>query len=147
MSNDVIATDHPLTESQRQTLSALLDTLLPASEDGMPSAEELDLMGYLVATAEDFIPLLAEIVGSFDEAFADLSLAQRLPLVETFSTTRKELFDGLLLHVYGCYYTDDRVLEGIGMAAGPPYPRGNTIESGDLSLLDPVMEKSPTYRK
>ena len=148
MSNDVIATDHPLTASQQQTLAALLDTMLPASDDGnLPSARELDLIGYVLDTAEDFIPLLVEIVDSFDEAFADLSIAQRYPLVEAFSTTRTELFESLLFQLYDCYYQDDRVLEGIGMATGPPFPDGNTIESGDLSLLDPVLEKSPTYRK
>ncbi len=148
MSNDVIATDHPLTASQQQTLAALLDTMLPASDDGnLPSARELDLIGYIVDAAEDFIPLLVEIVDSFDEAFSDLSIAQRYPLVEAFSTTRTELFESLLFQLYDCYYQDDRVLEGIGMAAGPPFPEGNTIESGDLSLLDPVLEKSPTYRK
>ncbi len=148
MSNDVIATDHPLTASQQQTLAALLDTMLPASDDGnLPSARELDLIGYINETAEDFIPLLVEIVDSFDEAFSDLSIVQRYPLVEAFSTTRTELFESLLFQLYDCYYQDDRVLEGIGMAAGPPFPEGNTIESGDLSLLDPVLEKSPTYRK
>lgn len=148
MSNDVIATDHPLTASQQRTLAALLDTMLPASDDGnLPSARELNLIGYLVETAEDFLPLLVEIVGNFDDAFADLSISQRYPLVEAFSATHAELFEALLLQLYGCYYTDDRVLEGIGMAPGPPFPKGNTVESGDLSLLDPVLQKSPTYRK
>ena len=40
-----------------------------------------------------------------------------------------------------------RVLEGIGVGSGPPFPRGNTLEAGDLSLLDPVIAHSKTYRR
>ncbi len=148
MTNDVIATDHPLNAAQQQTLAALLDTLLPASDDGnMPSAQSLDLVGYLDEKAEDFIPVLITIVGHFDDGFSDSSLSDRYPVVEAFSKAEPELFQGLLFHTYDRYYQDDRVLKGIGMAAGPPFPGGNTIEEGDLSLLDPVVQVARTYRK
>ncbi len=146
--NDVIATDHPLTPQQRQTLSALLDTLVPASDDGnMPSAQVLDFIGYLNDNAADFVASVVDIVGHFDGAFAGQALADRVTAVEAFSKTHPALFGNLLLHTYACYYQDDRVLEGIGEAAGPPFPRGNTVEVGDLSLLDPVVRQSRTYRK
>ena len=67
--------------------------------------------------------------------------------MDAFSKAHPVLFSGLLLHTYTCYYQDDRVLEGMGEAAGPPFPRGNTVEMGDLSLLDPVVRQSRTYRK
>ena len=148
MNDHVIATDHPLTTLQRQTLSALLDTILPGSDDErMLSAKDLDFVGYLDEKAAEFLPLLIEILGNFDEVFSGLSPSDRYSLVEAFSTARVELFEGLLFNIYSCYYQDDRVLEGIGMSAGPPFPGGNTIEPGDLSLLDPVMRKSRSYRK
>ena len=148
MSNDVFATDHPLTAAQQRIFSALLDTILPASDDGrMPSARELDFIGYLKEQGEDFMPSLGHVVGNFDEDFSDLPLSERYPLVEDFSKREAALFEQLLLHVYGCYYQNDRALEGLGLAAGPPFPRGNTVESGDLALLDPVLRKSRTYRK
>jgi hypothetical protein len=46
-----------------------------------------------------------------------------------------------------CYYRDDRVLTGIGSHAGPPFPRGNEVPEGDLSLLDSVQASSKSYRK
>jgi hypothetical protein len=148
MSNELIATDHPLTTTQQRTLSALLDTLLPASDDGnMPSAETLDFIGYLNEKAPEFVTDLVKIVGYFDAAFAGSSLLGRCAVVDGFSKAQSALFEGLLFHVYACYYQDDRVLEGIGSAAGPPFPRGNTVEAGDLSLLDPVVQRPKTYRK
>jgi hypothetical protein len=148
MTNDVIATDQPLTPSQQDILSALLDTLVPASDDGtMPSARDLDFLGYLNAQAPDFIPVLAEITAQFDGHFASAPLTQRVAEVQTFSQRQPELFEGLVFHTYAGYYQDDRALVGIGMAAGPPFPRGNSVEAGDLSLLDPVVEKSKGYRR
>ena len=148
MTNDVIATDHPLNAAQQQTLVALLDTLLPASDDDhMPSAQTLDLVSYLNEKAEDFMPVLVTIVSHFGDGFSDGELSERYAAVEAFSKDQPELFEGLLFHAYTCYYQDDRVLEGIGMNAGPPFPGGNTIEEGDLSLLDPVVQLSQTYRK
>ncbi len=56
MPDHVIATDHPLTTSQRQTLSALLDTILPGGFDtyfvemaelyskGEPDPEKVDAL-------------------------------------------------------------------------------------------------------
>lgn len=148
MPNDFIATDHPLTTAQQQTLSALLDTLLPASDDGfMPSARELDFIGYLNEQAAEFVAALVVITGSFDEEFPGASLTDRCAAVGAFSAAQPELFQALLFHVYDCYYQDSRVLEGIGLAAGPPFPRGNAVDAGDLSLLDPVMQVSRSYRK
>jgi hypothetical protein len=148
MDNDFIASDQPLNAAQRETLSALLDTILPASDDGrMPSAADLDLIGYLRETAVDFMPLLASVVEQFDGEFTSLAPSERHATVEAFSTAQPDLFNGLLFHTYACYYQNDRVLEGIGSVAGPPFPRGNTIEQGDLSLLDPVVQGSKTYRK
>jgi len=151
MSDDtknVIATDHPLSSQQQQNLSALLDAMLPASDDGaMPSAGELDLISYLHATEGDFVPALQALLDLLDEGFALLSYAERYEILQGVSSTQTELFEGLLFHVYSCYYQQDSVLAGLGLATGPPFPRGNTVDAGDLSLLDPVIELSKTYRK
>jgi len=147
-SKSVIATDHPLTTQQQQKLSALLDAMLPASDDGaMPSAGELDLISYLHAHEEAFVPAVTALLDALDDGFEQLPYAQRYEILQGVSSAQTELFEGLLFHVYTCYYQRDSVLEGLGMGAGAPFPRGNTVEPGDLSLLDPVVDLSKTYRK
>ena len=148
MNDGLIASDAPFTPEEREILGALADTLLPASEDGvMPSAGELDIAGYVARNAADFLPELTEILAGFDAAFSDEPPATRHERMKAFSEARPESFQRLLAEVYGCYYQDARVLEGIGAGTGPPFPRGNTVEAGDLSLLDPVMANPTKWRR
>ena len=148
MHDELIASDAPLTEEQRDVLTALADTIVPASEDGlMPSAGALDFLGYLEAAAPEFLPELPAILVRFDADFTAEDLAMRYERVKAWSEAEPEAFQGLLGHVYGCYYQDAGVLEAVGVGAGPPFPRGNTVEPGDLSLLDPVMASSTNWRR
>lgn len=148
MSESVITSDSPFDETGRQVLGALLDTLIPASDDGvMPSAAELDLVSYLGDNAPELIPVIKSVVDQFDAEFASRSIDERCEQLGAFSRANEELFGALLFHTYACYYQEDRVLIGVGSNAGPPYPRGNTIETGDLSLVNPVLELDKSYRK
>ena len=144
----VITTDSPLNAVQQDKLAAFLDAIIPASEEkGLPSAKELDLVAYLSEQAADFIPLLINGLDNLDDQFPNLIPAERHPVVEVLSKTQAELFNGLLFHALACYYQDDRVLEALGLGAGPPFPRGNEVVEGDMSLLDPVLKRPRLYRK
>ena len=152
MTDELITSDHPLTAAQRSNLTALQDALIPASGDGrMPSAGDFDLVDYLVrksdAEAEAFLEKLPEVLDSLGAGFAVAPPDERHAAVQSFSEADPGAFRELVFHTYGCYYQDDRALVGIGMEKGPPFPRGNTIEAGDLSLLDPVVKGNHTYRK
>lgn len=148
MNDGLIASDAPLTAERQAVLTALADTVVPPSEDGlMPGAGTLDVLGYLQRAAEDFLPDLPDILDAFDATFATEDPAMRYERVKAWSEAAPETFQALLGHVYGCYYQDAEVLEAIGVGAGPPFPRGNTVEPGDLSLLDPVMENPLEWRR
>jgi hypothetical protein len=144
---DLISTDHPFTETERQTLTTLLDTLLPRSDElEMPSAAEVDFDLYLQQQAADLIPALQQTLGYFDAEFSELALQKRVELVTSFSTDHPELFMAVLPRIYDCYYQDDRVRGEIGVITGAPFPRGNEVMPGDLSLLDPVIEAGDSHR-
>ena len=145
--SDLISSDHPLSEAERSTLLALLDTLLPASDAlGMPSAAETDFDGYLRNQGSDLLPTLKDALTHFDAQFADLSLEARVERVRAFSADQPELFMALLPRVYDGYYQDDRVRQKIGVVSGAVFPQGNEIAPGDLSLLDPVIERRDSHR-
>jgi hypothetical protein len=146
----IISTDHPLTRTQQHLLSALLDTLIPASDDGaMPSAADVGFDAYVLARPDEVVSLLVSLLQRFEPSFVHLPPAGRCELVGAFSADDPVQFRALLTHVYDCYYQHDRVRTQIGVFPGAPFPQGNQVAPGDLSLLDPVMEHSErhVYRK
>jgi len=143
-----IASDNPFSEEQLCKLKALLDTLLPPADDGSrPGAGDMDLVNWLSGRAEELLAPITAVLDGLVEDFDDLELESRVQIVQALSESQPELFQALLFHTYACYYQDDRVLNGIGLPASPPFPRGNSIEEGDLSMLDPVMKRDRGYRK
>lgn len=144
----IITTDQPLTIAQSKLLSALLDTLVPPSDDNQKlGAGELDLVAYLEEQEPEAVPLIKQVIDSFEDDFFSSSLEDRYQLMVQFSLTNPSLFKALLFHTYAMYYQDDRVMAGIGLVGGAPFPRGNDSVPGDLSLLDQVVENTKGYRR
>ncbi len=146
--SDVITTDNPLSDEQREKLAGLLNEIIPPSEDGrLPGAAEMDVAAYVQTYAPEFLPALMQVLDDLDGKFATLERSERHSVVEELSKKRADVFGMILFNTYACYYQDDGVHKAIGMDEGPPFPRGNTVESGDLSLLDPVLKRPSLYRK
>ena len=147
---DPSSPDHPRGEQRRSLLAALLDALIPASNDGtMPSAASVDFNRYLSTQAPDFVADLKSILGKLDPAFPELPLSERCEQLAAFSADEPHAFQSLLSRVYDCYYQDDRVRREIGVVTGAVFPQGNRIIPGDPALLDPVIECAArhAYRK
>ena len=45
-----------------------------------------------------------------------------------------------------CYYSDKDVLGKLNLKNDPPFPDGNKLKKGDLSLLKPVLENKISFR-
>ena len=146
--SNVITSDQPLTSEQAALLSSLLDVIIPASDDGvMPGAGELDLVSYLREQTPEVVATIRQASSFFEFDFPSKSATERHQLVVEFSVTEPEMFNTLLFQSYACYYQNDRVLTGLGLAAGPPFPRGNSVDSGDLTTLDKVVQNAKGYRR
>ena len=146
--SNVITSDQPLTSEQAELLSSLLNVIIPASDDGvMPGAGELDLVSYLREQTPEVVATIRQASSFFEFDFPSKSATERQQLVVEFSVTEPELFNTLLFQSYACYYQNDRVLTGLGLAAGPPFPRGNSVDSGDLTTLDKVVQNAKGYRR
>ena len=137
-----------LTDAQRQRLAALLDTILPASDDGaLPSAREIDLEAYLDEQAPEFRGELLWTLDRFDDGLPGVALDRRVELVREFSVGHPQAFRSLVIRVYDTYYQDDRVRTAIGARPGPPFPGGHSIPAGDLSSLAAVKARGKGYRR
>lgn len=146
--SNVITSDQPLTSEQAELLSSLLNVIIPASDDGvMPGAGELDLVSYLREQTPEVVATIRQASSFFEFDFPSKSATERHQLVVEFSVTEPEMFNTLLFQSYACYYQNDRVLTGLGLAAGPPFPRGNSVDSGDLTTLDKVVQNAKGYRR
>ena len=146
--SNVITSDQPLTSEQAELLSSLLNVIIPPSDDGvMPGAGELDLVSYLREQTPEVVATIRQASSFFEFDFPSKSATERHKLVVEFSVTEPEMFNTLLFQSYACYYQNDRVLTGLGLAAGPPFPRGNSVDSGDLTTLDKVVQNAKGYRR
>ncbi len=144
----IIGTDHPLTESQQAVLTALLNTLIPPSDDGrLPGAGNLDLLDFMESALNpDFKTVVQEAIHTLGEEFADTTPDVRAERVSAFNAGHPALFAEIYQQALAVYYRQDEVLRGIGSGEGPPFPRGNDVADGDMTLLDPVIANPKPYR-
>ena len=145
----------PLTSGQRATLDTVLDMIVPPSADGrMPGAAEVGVPAYLFAEAPDALPALCRELEElerrsrerFAREFAELEERERKSLIAEMRAREPSFMSRLSMETLACYYQHDRVLEGLGMEARPPYPKGYQVVQGDLSLLEPVRARGKIYR-
>jgi hypothetical protein len=144
-----------LTPSQQAILHAVLNLIVPPSADGrMPGAAEVGVPAYLVAEAADALPALRDELALLEQraqarharGFAALGQGERQGLVEELRARDPAFMSRLAMETLACYYQHDRVLDGLGVEARPPYPKGYQLAPGDLSLLAPVRARGKIYR-
>ena len=147
--SEIIRTDHPLDADQQAILAALLNTLIPPGDDGrLPGAGSLDLREFMDNVLNpDFEGVVQSAIDTLGEAFTALSTAEQEARVAELSTTHPDAFSELYLQALAVYYRQDAVLRGIGSGEGPPFPRGNDVADGDMTLLDPVIANPKPYRQ
>jgi hypothetical protein len=139
-----------LTAHERETLASLLDELLPPREDarlagagGLGLADAVDAASLSSPLRPALPAALATLTSS---GFAGLAKAEKRARVEALAKQSPELFQLLLRHAYGAYYTHPSVVAALGLPARPPFPKGYEVPPTDFSLLDPVRRRAPMYR-
>ena len=144
-----------LNSGQRATLDIVLNMIVPPSADGrMPGAAEVGVPAYLVAEAPDALTVLRRELEELERrsqerharGFAEIEKHERQSLIEEMRAQEPSFMSRLSMETLACYYQHDRVLEGLGLEARPPYPKGYQVVQGDLSLLEPVRARGKIYR-
>ncbi len=152
----VVPHKHPLNDTQRATLSAMCDLMIPASADGkMPAAS-------LLGIYDDISDLTEAEVTALSDGLSQIEAVAQRSHNDSFSALAPDdaqaLFDGLrselrrftgifTVQTAARYYSHDQVMPLIGLEARPPWPKGNVVDQGDWSLLDPVRKRAPMYRE
>ncbi len=151
----LIVSDHPLTLLQQQTLTRVLEIIIPAEPArGLPSAGEVGVPDYLHLHSGDYWPLLAMDLDRLDQlafrqfaqTFADLSVAERTRVARLMRHDDPGFLRRLALETVTCYYQDDRVMLALGLEPGSPAAKGHVAHAGDFSLVEPVIARGEIWR-
>ena len=143
-----------LSAAERGTLAGVLDALIPPSADGrLPAAGAAGVTAHVEGVLRTLPDLRAMVVEGLRDLDAQARAQHGRPFAECGAAERGALVAAqgfayaLIPHAYVGYYQQDAVLEAIGMEARPPHPKGYTIVENDLSLLEPVKQRSKRYRE
>jgi hypothetical protein len=125
--------------------------MIPASaEYGVPGADDETIFADIIGSLGRDAPLVREALDQLGTlcggAFADLPEARREHVAEAFHLSGTPAMATLHRVVLQCYYRDDRVVRSLGLEPRPPFPKGNVLEQGDWSLLDPVKKRPKLWR-
>lgn len=141
-----------LTADQQRSLRCLADMMVPASAKyRIPSAGDDAIFTDILCSFGQDAHHVRDVMQTLDRlcggVFADLPPDRRdavaAQLREQGGTSLTMLSRIILL----CYYRDDRVMRSLDMEIRPPFPKGYEVEQGDWSLLNPVRQRAPFYRR
>ncbi len=136
----------PLTEAERRTLATVAGMMVPASiQYAVPGADDPAIIDDICATlGRDTADVRAALAAL--GPLADLDAPARDAAADQFRATGGAPLATLTRVILQCYYRDDRVVRSLGREPRPPFPKGNVLEQGDWSLLDPVRARAPFWR-
>lgn len=160
MSNEIPITIsksvRPFSPAQRSALDALMNLMIPASQDGkMPAATSLGLFDDLRAMPQDVRNhfergldwLDAQAASANGKPFAELSSAEATALIDVQRSEDAAFIAAFTLHTTGRYLQDKSVVSALGLESRPPWPKGYEVAEGDWGLLDPVRQRGTIWRE
>jgi len=145
--------ENTFTELEQIVLRRLAGCMIGASEDlQIPGADDEVIFGRLLERSRRIVTELRQLMDDFFGelgGIADVAALDDADFNEDMNTARQkphpflEVVTGL---VANAYYSDPRILVSLNKEDRPPFPKGNTLEQGDWSLLDPVKKRDPLFR-
>ena len=143
-----------LNETNRAVLDAILDELIPPSEDGkIPGAGALGVADFL-PTAQAYAPDPAGSVQTILDAVSDDFVA--LPRDEKVATLKRveaaqgQDFETLVRLTYMGYYSRPDTRPYVGVGAHPIHPHGYPVVRESDAMMDelsaPVRARGKAYR-
>ncbi|MBP0600714.1 hypothetical protein J8I26_21555 [Herbaspirillum sp. LeCh32-8] len=135
-------------------IDLVLDAILPGDVAlGLPAASATDFEGYqlrhrVTGQIDAFLTVLARVAQErFGQPFGALDDATRLAAVNACKIADVRAFSAFVTHAMRAYYTDPRVLATISSDPSPPFPAGAELPEDDWTILEPVFERGPIWRR
>lgn len=134
-------------------LRELFDYIIPARVDNVkPGASflfDFDVK-YSASDILMFKKVLAQISDfsktQYEKEYAKLGTIDKQIILKTLKQKSNRSFNALVFGIMRHYYTNDIILEAIGVKSRPPFPDGNSILEGDMLLFEQVYEKGKIFR-
>ncbi len=143
-----------LNQDEIVILTELFDFVIPPGKEGqLPGAGFLCKMDILFSSEDlsfftEIVKQLSDDSNSiFGKEFVCLSTDECRDLLRRFQKKSLRSFNELAFKIINYYYTNDRILEAIGIKSRPPFPDGNYVEEGDLLLFEDVYLRGQVYRE
>jgi len=148
--------DRELIAEEINILFILVDMIIPASKDfALPSASDPQIFADVLNTAQRHRDKVGDALSALDAVayedagceFCKSDVKQRIAILESFRRTHEKAADLLATLTVQCYYRDSRVMRSLNMESRAPHPIGFEVDQGNWSLLDPVRNKKPNFRR
>lgn len=141
-----------LSDNELRSLRAVVGAMIPASRDyGVPGADDdLIFADISASVGRDLLAVraaIAQVEAIAGGCLMNVPVDAREAAISALRSSFPSLVGPLVALTTRCYYRDDRVMRAIGMEVRPPFPKGFHVDQGDWSLLDPVRERGPIWRK
>ena len=152
--SEIISSDKAFSAQQIQLLASLVEMMVPANGE-FPGAAEPEILTVIInklsteeSTVTDALGLLESLSQQdYGMDFSGLASAQQEKLFERMKHQASSFIQMLQVNVLSSYYQNQKVLSALGVPARSPYPDGYTVAETDWSILDPVRERDPFYKK
>jgi hypothetical protein len=148
-----MSVSHTFTQQEKHLLRGLAGSIISASEElKMPGADDETIFDELLERAERSSSFRRQMGDFFAEfggvaAVTDLNDTDFKVLMEMVQKKQHPFLDRAMSMVAVIYYQNPDVLRALNKDVDPPFPRGHDLEQGDWSLLDPVKNRAPFFRK
>lgn len=143
-----------LNETNRPILDAVLDELIPQSEDGcIPGAGALGVAVFLPtadAYAPDPVGSVQTILNAVSADFTALPRDEKIADLKRVEAANVQAFETLVRLTYMGYYSRPDTRPYVGVGAHPIHPKGYPVDHESADLMDkltaPVRARGKVYR-
>ena len=138
-----------------QILKNILEIIIPKDDiNSMPSAADVNIIEFIKRNDKKLMTKLISFVREinlicqkqFNQNFSNIGIQKKIDILEEYKIKFQNDYNQIIRLILYCYYSDKDVLGKLNLKNDPPFPDGNKIRKGDLTLLKQVLDKKISFR-